>query len=51
MKKEKSITIFSVDDNKIIALALEDMLKESLAEYDTLISKFATGGDCLSALN
>ncbi len=51
MKKEKSITLFIVDDNKIISLALENMFKETFDEYETSISRFETGEECLSRLN
>ena len=51
MKKEKSINLFIVDDNKIISMALESMIKEMLTNYTISVYKLETGEECLSKMS
>ena len=47
MKKEKTINIFVVDDDKLLSLTLENVISKAFIEYDLVISKFETGEDAL----
>ena len=50
MKKEKTINIFVVDDDKLLSLTLENVISKAFIEYDLVISKFETGEDALLKL-
>ena len=50
MKKEKTINIFVVDDDKLFSLTLENVISKAFIEYDLVISKFETGEDALLKL-